>query len=235
MGDDLDAHSFEFLLACCIGDGTLHRAVDKRSGTERVYYSLRFNHSLKQKKYLEYKATRLNEILGSKGTVRSFDNNGYPGVRFSAGNTEILQSFFALLYPNGKKTVTEECLGYIGLPGLAVWWMDDGSLTIRKKRTASGTTTNGARLGYLSTYTDTKSESMRIGAWINALCGAEPKLAASKGKTRLMFNSHDLRRLCPAINPFVIPSMKYKVDLGYIYQRRSPTSPSMFTPKHLRK
>jgi len=231
----LNDDDLEFLVSCCIGDGSIRQQIDKRSSQKREYYNFNIRHSTKQSEFLNYKAERLNKILGRKAKVREIDNNGYPGIAFGVGNSEILRPIYELLYKNKKKTVTKECLKLIGLQGLGIWWMDDGSLTIRRKKTKHGTITNGARLGYLSTYTDEAEESELIANWISSLTGILPRLAPSKGKFRLMFNSHDLRAFCPIIEPYIIPSMKYKVDCKWINKRNVVTTPAMFTPKHLLK
>lgn len=224
----MDAKSLEFLTACCIGDGCLYRC-------SKGYVSLSIKHGAKQRSYLEHKAARLNEILGSSAKVRDINNNGYPGSEYRVYSTKVLTPLHRELYGSGKKTVTQRCLDSMGAAGFAVWWMDDGSLTIIKRKTKSGGVTNGARIGWLSTYTETRSESEMIAEWIEGVIGFRPRALPNKGKFRLHFNSHALRKLCPVLQPYMIPSMSYKTDFGAINKIHVQTSPAMFTPKHLRK
>lgn len=232
----MNKKDYEFLVACGIGDGGI--GVSKYTRKDKSItrtYTLNIKHSIKQEELLKYKADNLNRILGKNSKVRKIDNSGYEGVMYSVGGKSEIEPLYNLLYSDGKKLITKEVLSHLGLNGLAIWWMDDGSLTIRRKKTAKGIWTNGARIGFLNTYTDTKEESLLIVKWIQQLTGALPTVNSSKGKFRIRFNSHDLRQFCPAIEEYIIPSMKHKVDLKYIYNRNIKTTPEMFTPKHFKK
>ena len=240
---EFDNKDYGFLVSCSVGDGHINRKTHTtKKGLEREYYALQIVHAVRQSDYLHYKADRINKILGMDKPVKNFMNGrgfpgnprGYPAVKYQISSFA-LKPVFQLVYgEEGKKRYTQEVLDVMGLEGLSLLWMDDGSLTIRRKKTKAGTMTNGARLGYLSTYTDTPEESELVGEWISSLTGVLPRLQPSKGKYRLMFNSHDLRAFCPIIDPFVIPAMKYKTDCKWINQRRSNTTPEMFIPAHMR-
>lgn len=223
MSTELNDRDLEFVKACCLGDGHLKVA--------KGCTSLSMTHAAKQSEYLRFKAYELNRILGRSANVAEFDNSGYPGVRYSVSRTDVLTPIRNDLYVDGKKRVTERFLSGLGDLALAIWWMDDGSLTVRKRTTKSGTITNGARIGWLSTYTDTESESQLIADWVGSLTGFAPRVYGSKGKFRVGFNSHSLRALCPTISSYVIPSMQYKVDFRAKNKKRLETSPSMFMRK----
>lgn len=221
---NLEPEDAEFLIACCIGDGGLR--------VQKGCVSLTLKHGDRQREYIHYKAAELNRILRRNCAVRAINNSGYPGWSFTVTNTEQLKPIHAELYGDGEKRVTEKLLVNLGVRAFAVWWMDDGSLTIRKQLTSAGNITNGARIGWLSTYTRTIGESELIAEWVSGIIGAKPLSLLQKGRWRLHFNSHALRLLCPILEPHIIPSLKYKVDFGAIYQKRRQTSPSMFLPKN---
>jgi len=213
-----------FVEACCIGDGYL-RCCSSKPGSKSYSFSMR--HGIKQLDYLVYKSSRINAYLGKSNQVKLIDNNGYPGCEWRIGCNEVLRPIYEQLYPNGKKTITKEMLSNHGIETLAVLWMDDGSFTIRRRKTETGYT-NGARIGYLSTYTDTYEGSLLVAEWVKSLCGASPLVTPHKSKFRIAFNAHDLCKLCPVIESYVVPSMKYKVDLRYVNKKHVVTNPTMF-------
>jgi hypothetical protein len=200
---------WEFVIACCMGDGHIAHC--------RTSYCFRLTHGTKQLEYISYKATRLNAILGKDSKVVEISNNGYPGFFYQVCNLELFGYIHSLLYNDRKKRITEEILNNAGLETLAVLWMDDGSLSIRKKLTTAGNLTNGARIGQLSVYENNPEDLTPIINWVENLTKAKPYPVKSKGKYRLTFNATALKLLIPAIEPFCssVPSMFYKLNLGY--------------------
>jgi hypothetical protein len=192
----------DFVKACCIGDGHL--------GHHRTWYSLVISHCNGQFDYLAYKARRINAALGSAGKVRSFDNNGYPGQRFAAGNSKILEPIYHDLYENGRKRVAKSSLlNNLSPEGLAVWWMDDGSCTEKWSKTGKVK----GYIGYLHTY-ESEGDNQLIVESLNSRFNLNLKSVPDKGKFRIYLNTSDLRDLKDIIIPYVLPSLAYKIRVS---------------------
>jgi hypothetical protein len=80
---------------------------------------------------------------------------------------------------------------------LAVWFMDDGS------RTESG--------GTLSTHSFIKADQHRILNFLKEKYGIHASIVKDRMKWKIAFNHLAFARLAEAIQPFMIPSMTYKI------------------------
>lgn len=201
-----------FLIACVIGDGSIKK-VSTMYGTFNYY--LEITHSIKQSEYLRYKVSRLNTILKRGSSVVLFENNSYPGIRYSAGNSEVLKPLHDLLYPNGvKKIACKEVLESLTPEALAIWWMDDGSCSKKYNSRDVGGRIK-AYIGYLHTY-ETEEDNLLIVNTLNAKFGLNLKSVPDKGWWRILLNTTDLRQLRRIIEPYIqIENMKYKIDIPY--------------------
>ena len=99
----------QILLGSLLGDGCIHK--DKLNR-----YAYREAHSLKQKDYLLWKNKYLNF------NFRYIQNFWW----INKGN-KYFKYYYDLFYPNNKKIVTREILNKLGMLGLAIWFLDDGS------------------------------------------------------------------------------------------------------------
>lgn len=166
-------------------------------------------HSEKQRAYAEHKADLICSVLGGKRPiVHAIDNNRYPGCVFSKSN-----SYFRILrnwmYQDGAKRVAGPFLRYLTLHGLALWWMDDGSLYMKRRDGKIN-----AREGILSLYIE-REGCLIVAARIEELTGVYPIPVHHKGKFRLRFNTGMLKKLMPQIEQYAAPGMNYKFDLKY--------------------
>ena len=105
---------------------------------------IQIGHGDKQYDYCVYKAKLLHSVTGGKEikvhTVKKifkyFTKKGvYKEVesinhRFRRQSQSFIQ-FRELLYPNGRKTITREVLKLLAPVSIALWWMDDGCLTVK--------------------------------------------------------------------------------------------------------
>lgn len=199
-----------FLYGCLLGDA----GISFSGGS----YSFNITHCEKQKEYLLYKSCIINRILGKQSEMKIINNSGYSGVRYSVSNVEILRPLYELFYPNGKKKIANEfILDNITLEALAIWWMDDGSCSkiYRNDKVR-------AYNGYLNTY-ETQSDNEIIKDILNFKYGFSLGSNYHKGWYRLRFNTENLRKLKKLISPYVIDSMKYKIE---VHDKHEP-SPSI--------
>ena len=107
---------------------------------------------------------------------------------------------------------------------LAVWWMDDGCLSIYKPK--------GERYGKLCTHSFTLRENELIKKYFSVVWNIECKIKIEKQKYYFIrFNATEMKKLINIIYPYVleIPSMVYKIDMQYV----NKTYPyNTITPSH---
>lgn len=192
------------LIGLVLGDGYINCSKNKKI---YINSSINFQHSIKQKEYLEWKASLLHKIFGgNKPRVVEFNNNGYPGVRMCKAN-RYFRVLHKYLYRNGRKTIPLKALNRLTPLALAIWWMDDGCLFAKKR--------NGkihAWELYLNTYL-TDEENQVIIDYFKEKWNICWKLNHSKGWSRLRCSTIEGRKFLDIIRPIVdkIQCMRYKV------------------------
>jgi hypothetical protein len=196
------------LLSFALGDGCLHK--EPKWGS----VSFRLGRAARYEDYARWQLEQVNSILGTKANLRYFLAKGkYPFVEFAAGNKELLTPLYSLLYSKGTKVFSEEVLAPLSLRELAILWMDDGSLEVRKRQRPRSVKIE--RSAWLAICEDEKQTDL-VGCWIESLTGARyTKVKHSKsGKYYLRWHSAQCKTLINAVAPFCFPSLEYKVDLN---------------------
>ena len=111
----------ELLIAeMTIGDGNLNKK------------NLSIKHCAKQKEYLEYKRKLLIKNGVECSNVRFANNNGFPSYVFNTKSYDWIKSLKEKIY-TPKKTYTVDILKEFDALGLALWYLDDGGLSQKKK------------------------------------------------------------------------------------------------------
>lgn len=202
-----------FLYACCWGDAAI-----AKSGVLLV------RHSAKQKEYMEWKIKTLCHILKCDYWIESYfaicNGKQYPAYRWHSPVSDVLKSIRKELYPEGKKKITKTFLSNLDAKSLAILYMDDGSLHIRKRGlNAKGEPYIRERIIEIALYVSV-DEAELIQSWIKDLTGAvmkirEPMKTLSPGKYNLRCNGKSSRSFIQAIEEYKVPSMEYKFDLHY--------------------
>lgn len=111
--------SRDLLIAMAIGDGTVN---------SNGYLAIR--HSVKQKEYLQWKSDLLRKVGVNTTGLYFVDNGGYGSYEMRTYTSKFLKLLRKILY-KPTKTLTTKLLNRIGVIGLAIWYMDDGSLSNR--------------------------------------------------------------------------------------------------------
>ncbi|MGH3246170.1 MAG: intein-containing recombinase RecA, partial [Trebonia sp.] len=198
----LGEQQIQVILGSLMGDGNLSPNRRGRSGTR-----FRMGQGAKQAEYLDWKASLFGNIphsrtVNAKGAVFA-DFKPLP---------ELAELHEAVYFGDGKKHLAWEYLKGLTPLALAVWYMDDGSFTLRSKgvqeRTAGGTgrieivveaMSPGSRdrlLGYLR---DThKLDAQLVTKGIRQISAIRFTTAASEKFQKL-------------VAPYVHPSMDYKL------------------------
>lgn len=174
---------------------------------------VRFSHSIKQKQYLEWKYSFFNSDEVSKFYHRYYDE-GYENIYFELkSKIKELDVLYEFLYKNlytnnGRKKISLKYLQHLEPLGLAIWWLDDGSLSIHK----------GNRYGKLCTECFNYEEHILLQKYFKKKWGIDTQIKKEKNKYYfLRFNVKALKKLISIIYPYVIniPIMIYKIDLQY--------------------
>lgn len=109
------------------------------------------------------------------------------------------------IYKNNKKTISRKILNMLNRQAIAIWYMDSGSLSPKKK--------NNKICAYqlrLNTYL-TKEESQIIIDYFKEVWDFRFGLNKSKGSYVLRMGTKEARRFSNFIRPYVIPCMEYKL------------------------
>jgi recombination protein RecA len=198
----LSDQQFEVVLGSLLGDGNLS---PNRRGRNGVRF--RLGHGARQHDYLDWKVSLLDNI-GHSTRVNA------KGAKFADFTPlpELGELQKAVYFGDGKKHISEEFLKALTPLALAIWYMDDGSFTVRSKgvqqRTAGGSgrveicvesMSEGSRIRFRDYLRDSHGLDVRL------------RLAGSRRKAVLVFSTESSARFQEIVAPYVHPSMDYKL------------------------
>lgn len=179
----------------------------------RKKYNMYIGHSTKQKQYILFKKDLLEHITGRKvGFCLVEQHKGdktYRTIRIYPKSCTLVKKMVRKLYPdNGRKKVTSTALNYLTLPGIALWYMDDGSCSSKSDG-------NGRFRGVnvtLNTYLP-YAENLLIKEYFSKKWGVEWYMNKSRDSWRLGMGTIDARKFFGLITPYIVPSLAYKVAI----------------------
>lgn len=180
-----------------------------------------FSHSIKQKEYIEWKHNILSNIsnpLHIRNVGKSIiTNEDLFNINFCTKNNKNLNVEYKYIRSiifdkNGKKTVNRKWLNMLTPLSLAIWWMDDGCLSVHKNKNGSI-----SRYGKLSTNSFSLEEQYIMKKYFKTVWDIDVKITPEKNKYFLRFTVPNLKKLFSIIYEYVIevPSMIYKIDMKY--------------------
>lgn len=206
------------LLALTLGDGCV-----KQSNPNKDSWVFHINHSIKQRMYIEWKKQKFEEILKksiklTQRYVKAGNNKEYDILTFSVVDKyfKVLRKF---LYVNGEKRVTAKALNRLDELGLAILYLDDGSLLHRK--TSNGTLSGIAVRLHLSLY---EHEINPVIEYFKTRWGVEFRAyqehCKSDTKMYLLYaNTENAIKFLKIVEKPIneeIKCMKYKIDTKYL-------------------
>ncbi len=201
----LSDHQWQVVLGSLMGDGNLSPNRRGRSGVR-----FRLGHGAKQKDYLDWKVSLLGNIPVSR-------RENAKGAHFADFTPlpelgELQQTVY--LVP-GKKTLTEEYLKALTPLALAVWFMDDGSFTLRSKGVQARTQGGSGRVQFCIEAL-TEGSRDRLVDYLQDTHGLDVswRAAGARGKAVLTFTTDSSRKFLEIVAPYVHPSMDYKLLPG---------------------
>jgi recombination protein RecA len=197
-----------------MGDGALSPT---RSGLGARF---RFGHGARQAAYGDWKASLLANLNDSRGT------NAGGAVFHDLQPLPELAELRRAVYLGGKKVFGHDYLKQLTPLSLAIWYMDDGSFSLRAKglqeRTRDGSGRSDICIEAMEPSTRARLVDYLADTW-----SIRPKLIQRAGKAVLVFPKDETAKLHALIAPFVHPSMQYK--LLPRYRGQFAVDPS-FTP-----
>jgi recombination protein RecA len=212
----LSNFQWEALLGMLMGDGAVSPS---RSGHGA---RLRWGHGAKQVEYAEWKASLFANVHVSRSS------NAKGAVFFDSQPLPELAELREAVYVGGKKVLSHDYLKRLTPLSLALWYMDDGSFSIRAKglqqRTADGSGRSEMCIEAME-----PGSRQRLVDYLSDTWDLRPTLVqrGANKKAYLVFAKDETAKLHALIAPFVHSSMDYK--LLPKYRGRFDVAPT-FTP-----
>ena len=198
----LSEQQVQVILGALMGDGCLSPNQRGRSGTR-----FRMGHGVRQSAYLDWKVSLFGNIPHTR-TV-----NAKAAVFADLTPLPELAELREVIYSgDGKKHFTWDYLKSLTPLALAIWYMDDGSFTVRSKgvqeRTRGGT-------GRIEICVEAMSPGSRdrLVQYLEGTYGLEVKLTARGARkiSVLQFTTAASEKFQKLVAPFIHPSMAYKL------------------------
>lgn len=185
----------ETLLGTVLGDARLER---HGRGVR-----LTLNHSVKQKEYIEWKRQELEAYFPSRLFLHA--KGMYPFWRFVTKSDPRLEELWKRFYVDGRKRVPPNILELLSTPkALAVWFMDDGTLDKRQ----------GSMLFETQSFSPADIQSLQNCLLLNFEIETTIHKSGVGRGSRLYVPVADARKLASIMNPYILPSMRYKLPMS---------------------
>ncbi len=189
-------------------NGIISGALIGDAGKQRSTFY--FRHSIKQLDFALHKKSLIDEALGSECSVRIKKDGLFPSVNVYVHAHPYVKRLVYELYGDiksnkGEKKITRCFLDNLTMRGIALWYMDDGSRSVKKRNEKP----HSLEIT-LNTYL-TKEENEIIILYFKEKWGILWNLNKSKGKYRLRMGTREGRKFFALIQPFIINSMNYKI------------------------
>ncbi|MCK4423948.1 MAG: hypothetical protein KAV18_07755 [Candidatus Omnitrophica bacterium] len=170
--------------------------------------SVRITHSIKQAEYAKFKADYLSAL--TKVKVTEVKCGGYDCITVSTR----IHPLYTQLKERSKqfakfvKRLTDE--------GLAFWYMDDGSICFSKSYNKHHVYRISSRRISLHTEGFTLEENQILRDLIEDRFSVKFNVSKKGQYWKLSCGTEEAKKLFKIITPYIIPSMKYKLNLRYV-------------------
>lgn len=202
-----------------LGDGCLKpKPHTLKDGTKTVYYEYVVCHSTKQQSYIEHKLKLFHSLIGGKIPKLSYGTSMINGIIYTHVRFSRCHKMFRLLHRklycnNNKKYISRDILDYLSPQALALWYMDDGTLSKNKRDDGSIRSVEMRICTYFS-----EIEADIVCRYFNEVWNILPhKRKYSKTDQHLIiFNTKESKKFELLIRPYIINSMMYKLPSNWI-------------------
>ena len=215
----LTQYQLSIIIGSILGDGYLKIA----NGRNDAF--LEINHSIKAKKYVDWKYQSLKDICKSGPKQRIIDETR-TAYRFYTRQHNELTKLYKMFYKNRKKIIPSSLV--LDPIILAIWFMDDGSKS-RKHDV------------YLNTQQFSMKDQKKLLAKLRKL-NLRARLNKDKKYYRIRFLKESVSDFNRIIYPYIHASMKYKLSYDPVetcpkswdrgFQMRKPNTPTPFIDKN---
>lgn len=210
---------YSFLLGSYLGDGSVLKPQTKNSNCY-----LRIQHSIKQKDYIDWKYNLFKDFISSPLTIhRKIKDTEYICVTVQTKVhpfcTRLRKLYkFNKINNRFEKTINESILSYLNEFGLAIWYMDDGSIVRRKHNLINGTKSGYRFRGIkIATCSFSEEEIQMLLNLFKRKWNLNLKVYYSKKQEKLYpileIHGAEAKRFIEIIKPYVPECMKYKIDI----------------------
>lgn len=189
----------QIILGTLLGDGCIYRPSETTRGFS-------FIHSIKQKEYFDFKKFLLGKLFTeTKGYIGGFDGS-LPNKRGSSiVNRAISKFIIEHCEKNGCKYITKEWIKELSPLGIAIWYMDDGSVQLtNKQKPRVHFATNAFSYEEVSLLKDMFKNKYNIAC----------EIFDYKGNT-LCLSTEGTSKLFDLIFPYIPNCMEYKLPIEY--------------------
>ncbi len=197
----------EILIGVLLGDGHLETQDQGRT------YRLKIEHSIKQRAYVEWlyqefkewvqtppqRRTRFVRLRSVEGTYEKywFNTLSHGAFRFYAHQ----------FYQHGRKIAPRLIHRWLSPRALAIWYMDDGSIKSKAHKTV-----------LLNTHAFDAMSLKRLQKALQEKFGVKTKLRTQREGTQIYVVGETVQRFLNIIEPYIIPSMRYKLPKVWVTQ-----------------
>ena len=205
-GNRMNELQREVLIGCCLGDISIQEVSNKTH---------RFNmtHSIKQGEYLVHKYNIFKDLCNTPYKQR---DTRYPVLYFNTLSNSDIKKVTECFYNDGIRGVPQNIHEILTSPrSLAYWFMDDGTCTynsiVKRMKVRNSTVT-------LCTDRYTVKEVDLLISTLHHNFGINSKIKHSKAmkdRYRIYIGTKDTQKFLDIVEPFIIPSMMYKVKRPY--------------------
>ncbi|GFG85495.1 intein-containing recombinase RecA [Mycolicibacter algericus] len=198
----LSGQQFQIVLGSLMGDGNLSPNRRDRNGAR-----FRLGHGAKQVEYLQWKTA----LMGNIGHSVRENAQGATFVDFTP-LPELGELQRAVYLGDGKKFLSEDYLKALTPLALAIWYMDDGSFTLRSKGLQERTAGGSGRIE-ICVEAMTDGTRARLRDYLRDTHGLDVRLrsSGSAGKAVLTFSTAATAQFQEMVAPYMAPSMEYKL------------------------
>ncbi|KZS71574.1 recombinase RecA [Mycobacterium kansasii] len=216
----LSDQQWEIVLGSLMGDGCLSPPVRQDSESAR----LRIGHGAQQSAYFDWKVSLLANIPHS----RTVNGKGAAFVDFSP-LAELHELRSAVYLGDGKKFLSEEYLKGLTPLSLAIWYMDDGSFSLRSKGLQQRTQGGSGRIE-ICVEAMSEGSQVRLRDYLHDTHGLDVRLrkAGAAAKAVLVFSTAATAKFQQLVAPYMAPCMAYK--LLPRFHGRSMVTPQFVEP-----
>lgn len=210
--DDIQPELAQLILGSLFGDASLSTP---RSETQNVY--LEESHCIAQREYLLWKKG-LFERYGVPCSYNERELFHKPTGKtlqrctLATKSLPLFKQVRKQFYTKGEKLVQRTLLNKLDEFGLAIWFMDDGHLSVYANRESGA----GHRNAYLHTESYGVAGNKIIQKWFSERFGVNARLwKDNKGYWLLRIPSLDFQKLLPLLTPYIHPTLTYKIDMKF--------------------